>query len=105
MNSTFRMNQPVTPTLKQKRCYALGCQIIIPRHLLMCASHWAMVPRDLRASVYATFRAMEAGDAIRPYILATARAQLAVAEAEGQQPALLDALKVKILNLENRGTI
>jgi hypothetical protein len=91
--------------VKQKRCYAVACQQIIPRHLLMCASHWAMVPQDLRAEVYATFRAMEAGDAVRPYVLVTTRAQLAVAQAEGQQPALLEALKAEILNLENRGKI
>lgn len=39
----------VDPELGQ--CAALGCEQPIPRLLLMCPPHWALVPRDLQARV------------------------------------------------------
>lgn len=37
-------------------CGIRGCDEVIPSYLLMCAEHWQLVPRDLRAEVNATYR-------------------------------------------------
>jgi uncharacterized protein (DUF736 family) len=36
-------------------CPAIGCTRKLPRHLLMCAPHWRLVPRGLQAEVYAAW--------------------------------------------------
>ncbi len=37
-------------------CHARGCLKVIPPKLLMCPPHWRMVPPDLQAKVWATYR-------------------------------------------------
>lgn len=47
------------------RCPANGCEIVTPPEMLMCRSHWYMVPKALRSEVWrawkARLRAMEDG--------------------------------------------
>lgn len=48
------------------KCKAIGCQAMIPDTLLMCSTHWRMVPRGLREDVLAKWKAfrkaMASGD-------------------------------------------
>ena len=36
-------------------CHARKCNVGVPPRLLMCRRHWFMVPRELRARVWATY--------------------------------------------------
>lgn len=38
------------------RCHARGCIKAVPPKLLMCLRHWRMVPRDVQARIWATYR-------------------------------------------------
>lgn len=38
------------------QCPAEKCGRNLPDHMLMCRPHWYMVPSDLRAAVWATYR-------------------------------------------------
>jgi len=40
----------------QHECPVDGCQISVPGYLLMCRSHWAMVPSQLGRAVYAAWK-------------------------------------------------
>jgi hypothetical protein len=35
-------------------CHLPGCRVSTPPRFLMCPKHWAQVPADLQAAVYAT---------------------------------------------------
>ena len=37
-------------------CHAKNCKVQVPPRLLMCKRHWFMVPRDLQAEVWRTYR-------------------------------------------------
>lgn len=37
-------------------CHAKGCKAQVPPRLLMCARHWAMVPKDLQQKVWKHYR-------------------------------------------------
>lgn len=37
------------------RCHADGCRLEVPPHMLMCATHWRMVPMVLRKNVWRTY--------------------------------------------------
>jgi hypothetical protein len=37
-------------------CHVQDCGREVPRHLLMCAQHWRMVPRRLQLAVYRSYR-------------------------------------------------
>lgn len=37
------------------RCAALTCNKLVPARYLMCAHHWALVPRDVQVAVYAAY--------------------------------------------------
>lgn len=66
-------------------CHARDCLVAVPPHLLMCARHWAMVPRPLQRRIWPWFRRGQERDK-RPsmeYIDAAKDAIAAVAEAEG----------------------
>jgi hypothetical protein len=86
-----------------KVCYALGCKAIIPRSILMCRAHWHSVPGPLQACVYETYRAWIAGGSARAYLLASLKAKLAVANAEGVEPALTDSIQAGIDQYEKGG--
>ena len=67
-------------------CHACGCDRSVPPKMLMCIIHWRMVPRDLQAGVWATYRAGQEDDK-RPsskYLIASGLAVKAVAEREGK---------------------
>ncbi len=40
-----------------KKCAAPGCAIDTPTHILMCETHWFMVPRPLRFAVTRAWQA------------------------------------------------
>jgi hypothetical protein len=37
-------------------CHAEGCNVEVPPKLLMCRKHWFMVPKNLQARIWATYR-------------------------------------------------
>lgn len=37
-------------------CPVLGCERVVPDHLLMCAADWRRVPATLQRKVYAAYR-------------------------------------------------
>lgn len=37
-------------------CHAIGCNKAVPPRLLMCASHWRMVPKNLQQLVWRHYR-------------------------------------------------
>ena len=45
------------PDTGQHVCAATHCTAMISTHLLMCRTDWALVPADLQARVYRTYRA------------------------------------------------
>ena len=66
-------------------CHAQGCNVAIPPRLLMCAKHWATVPRELQRRVWATYRPGQevTKDPSAEYLEAMGQAIRAVAIAEG----------------------
>jgi hypothetical protein len=38
------------------KCPVAGCEIHVSNRLLMCASHWHLVPKALQGSVYRAWR-------------------------------------------------
>jgi hypothetical protein len=48
------MSSPATET---HECAAVGCQQQVPRGLLMCLTHWRLVPAPARRQVAATWHA------------------------------------------------
>jgi hypothetical protein len=83
-----------------KRCAALGCGTGISTRMLMCITHWRMVPRKIQDEVYSTCAAMLDDGPMRPYVLATQRAVLAVALRTSAQVSAVDAIKAEIARLE-----
>lgn len=65
-------------------CHAIGCPVEVPPRMLMCRRHWRMVPPELQARVWATYRKGQEVDK-RPsaaYLRAGADAIAAVLAAE-----------------------
>ena len=65
-------------------CHARGCRVEVPRRLLMCHRHWAMVPTAMQHRVWATYRAGQE-NGVKPsdeHVRAAAEAINAVAERE-----------------------
>lgn len=65
-------------------CHAHGCSVHVPPELLMCRSHWRLVPKDLKRAVLRYYRP---GQEIQKnpsdaYLIAAANAINAVAEIE-----------------------
>lgn len=87
--------------LSFKKCFAVGCDRNIPRRLLMCPEHWHRVPCALQRDVYHTLSEWNAGGRLRPYVLATLRAQLVIAEDEDLQPAAA-AIRAEIDQLQQK---
>lgn len=65
-------------------CHALGCKVEVPPKLLMCLRHWRMVPKDLQARVWRTYRPGQeiTKDPTEEYLEAADTAIRAVAQAE-----------------------
>ena len=68
-------------------CHADGCSVEVPPRLLMCASHWRMVPRWLKKRVWATYVVGQEvrKDPTAAYMEAQRAAVDAVATKEGRQ--------------------
>jgi hypothetical protein len=67
-------------------CHAIGCTKPVQPRLLMCRTHWDLVPDDLQQAVWAAYRPGQERDK-RPtehYLIVSTRAAIAVAEAEGR---------------------
>ena len=65
-------------------CHAKNCKVVVPPKLLMCKRHWYMVPRDLRAAVWAEYMPGQEirKDPTREYLEAANAAVRAVAAKE-----------------------
>lgn len=55
-------------TKKEHRCFAVGCEMEIPRNRGMCGKHWRMVPKPLQHDIYQTYREGDLGDLSRLWI-------------------------------------
>lgn len=67
-------------------CHARGCMVPTQPEMLMCRRHWFMVPRPLRARVWATYRPGQCDDKApsEAWHAAAVAAIAAVAEKEGK---------------------
>ena len=88
--------------LRLKKCYAHGCDAVVPRSYLMCPRHWAMVPALTRRRVLSTWEAWKAGESARPYLIAVMKARLAVAANESKPTSVQQSLTKGINDLEQR---
>lgn len=72
---------PMAPAGEElSRCYALGCATMKPKRLLMCSSHWRLVPVGIQRKVYTAAKRMKQDR--RGYVDAIAEAREAVAKVE-----------------------
>jgi hypothetical protein len=69
-------------------CHATACHISVPPEMLMCRRHWFMVPKTLRARVWATYREGQCDDwqSSAAYCEAAKAAVTAVAQREVFNP-------------------
>lgn len=72
-------------------CHADGCTRAVPPKLLMCARHWAMVPKPQQRAVWQHYRPGQEIDkrASAEYLTVAKAAIDAVARIEGAQGSLL----------------
>lgn len=69
-------------------CQAKGCNAQVPVHLLMCPTHWAMVPKASQRVVWATYRERDwSGAKHQAYLDAVQAAVAAVAKKEEERLA------------------
>jgi hypothetical protein len=72
------------PSLRHE-CHAAGCSVAVPPKMFMCRKHWYMLTKELRDSVWATYRPGQEVDK-KPsitYLLTTAWCICFVADKEG----------------------
>lgn len=67
-------------------CHARSCVVAVPPRLLMCLTHWRMVPKPLQQRVWAEYRPGQEVDKnpSREYLAAAQRAIDHVAKREGK---------------------
>ncbi len=72
-------------------CHVPGCERRVPPKLLMCTSHWHMVPQKLRNAVWNTYREGQEVDKApsREYLTAAQAAIRSVVVALQRQMVLL----------------
>lgn len=82
-----RHGQPA-PQQRTHACVARACHAQVPRHQLMCRTHWFRVPADVRASIWLAYRPGQEriGNVSAAYLDAVAEAVEAVAN-RGRRPA------------------
>lgn len=70
------------------RCHATACRLVVPRERLMCPVHWRLVPAELQAGVWATYRDGQCADMnpSQAYLEAAKAAGIAVAQHECINP-------------------
>jgi hypothetical protein len=73
-------------------CHARACTVHVPPELLMCAVHWAMVPRDLQRAVWDHYRPGQERDKDPSpwWVDAADAAIIAVAQREGTPAAKVE---------------
>jgi|SRR5579884_1164792 len=86
---------------KTKPCCVAGCNAVIRSEYLMCARHWKKVPLRIQHEACRTFDEWKRGGSVRAYLLATVRAQIAVAEAE-KKTRMIEVLEKEIAAIEAR---
>ena len=66
-------------------CHARDCEVEVPPSMLMCAYHWYMVPRPIRAEVWTAYRRGQEIDKepSAEYLIAARKAVEAVAASVG----------------------
>jgi hypothetical protein len=82
-------------------CHAFDCKRPIPRRLLMCPAHWALVPSNLQAEIYRLYQPGQEQGKVRPspaWIRAARIAQFTVKAAESGR--LFDALMLALWRAE-----
>lgn len=80
-------------------CAAKGCFQLVPRHMLMCSAHWALVPTAAQREVYAAWTGLQRTgsfaasdrhhDAVQTAVNAVAAKQEEVARKRGGGTAAL----------------
>lgn len=97
-NRTTVANDATAPIVKPKlslafvrdtgihTCHAIGCTARVPPRLLMCATHWKRVPKELQQRILATYvpGQEQRKDPTDAYMEAQRAAVQAVAEKEGK---------------------
>lgn len=65
-------------------CHAIGCDVPVPRKMLMCRQHWRLVPRAAQQAVWAAYELGQerTGETTEVYRMVAAGAVIAVAEHE-----------------------
>ncbi len=86
-------------------CHAKGCRERVEPKLLMCPRHWRMVPRNLQAEVWRTYRAGQEIDKrpTREYLDAADAAINAVAAKESPKTATSTATELLWIDTETTG--
>lgn len=78
-------NAKVAATFGEHRCHALRCTEPVPPKMLMCKTHWYMVPPALRKAVWTYYRPGQEIDKnpSEEYVKWANKAVQAVADKEG----------------------
>lgn len=76
-------------------CHARGCHRSVPPRMLMCRTHWFMVPKRLQDEVWATYRPGQERDKSPSdeYLEAARAAVAAVADEEARRARILGERK------------
>lgn len=89
------------PRLQDKaECCADGCLATIRRGLLMCKTHWFMVPRDLRQELTDAHDEWQQDRQLRKYLVVRQRCIVAVAELTKREEPTIAALKAELARPE-----
>jgi hypothetical protein len=77
------------------RCVVPGCRVALPRHLLMCSPHWALVPGALRGRLVAMYRHGQVGTPAHQAVVREALDIIAAAEPPSSTQPTLPGVEVK----------
>lgn len=74
-------------------CHAMNCETAVPPKMWGCQKHWAMVPPDLQAQLWDTYRHGQErrGNPSPAYLRAAAACVQAAARAEGHSDEEIEA--------------
>lgn len=72
----------------RRHCHAVGCEVELAPHLIMCARHWAMVAGPTKEAIRAVIRGDHGGGFMGAWLLAVAEAVVIVATREGTDASL-----------------
>ena len=87
-------------------CHATNCERSVKPEMLMCYTHWMMVPRPMQQRIWATYRAGQCDDwtPSAEYCQAARNAVIAVAQTEGIKPdtSLYDMFETRARGLKRQ---